>query len=247
MDIFLREILGKVTGILKATNLQSHTVECPAIGDTSPATPPDTAKPSAPNQFESQLLEALASTPIVRQYQNISYRYEYYLNVDVYGRDGNNQRLLPDESPVLMNLASIDNVEFVPTVNITLVAPRRFFRLGVTEVRRKSSCFSTNFLQLPSFFRSFSKLLNASSFSYAPQAIPWSYPKLDKKTMKPLRDDSGDMIWEGYCVDFAHRLSEKLDFDYVLVPAKTGGSGERIPGLNNTWDGLVHDLMTAVC
>lgn len=54
------------------------------------------------------------------------------------------------------------------------------------------------------------------------------------------------MIWQGYCVDFAHRLSEKLDFDYVLVPAKTGGSGERIPGLNNTWDGLVHDLMTAV-
>lgn len=54
------------------------------------------------------------------------------------------------------------------------------------------------------------------------------------------------MIWEGYCVDFAQRLSEKLDFDYVLVPAKTGSMGERIPGLNNTWDGLVHDLMTAV-
>lgn len=70
---------------------------------------------------------------------------------------------------------------------------------------------------------------------------------MDKKSLKPLLDDAGNMIWEGYCVDFARRLSEKLDFDYVLVPAKTGGSGERILGLNNTWDGLVHDLMTAVC
>lgn len=138
MDIFLREILGKLTGLLKSASFQSHTVECPAIGDSSPAAPPDTAKPAAPNQFEGQLLEALASTTVVRQYQNISYRYEYYLNVDVYGRDGNNQRLEADESPVLMDLASIDNVEFIPTTNITLKAPRRFFRLGVTKVTLNS-------------------------------------------------------------------------------------------------------------
>lgn len=160
MDIFLREILGKLTGLLKTTSFQSHTIECPAIGDSSPVAPPDTAKPSAPNQFEGQLLEALASTTVIRQYQNVSYRYEYYLNVDVYGRDGNNQRLEADESPVLMDLASIDNVEFIPTSNITLKAPRRFFRLGVTKV----TC-NSNFHHLQEFWGLFSCFILFFNFS----------------------------------------------------------------------------------
>lgn len=61
-----------------------------------------------------------------------------------------------------------------------------------------------------------------------------------------MLDEDGNSIWEGYCIDFAKRLSEKLNFDYVLVPAKRGDFGDRIPGLNNTWDGLVGDLMTGV-
>lgn len=76
--------------------------------------------------------------------------------------------------------------------------------------------------------------------------MPWSYIKLDPKTSEPLLDEKGNQIWEGYCIDFAKRLSEKLDFDYVLVPTKNGSFGDRIPGMNNTWDGLVGDLTRGV-
>lgn len=69
---------------------------------------------------------------------------------------------------------------------------------------------------------------------------------MNKKTSAPLRYDDGNLIWEGYCIDFAQRLSEKMDFDYVLVPPKRGSFGDRIPSVNNTWDGLVGDLMTGV-
>lgn len=83
------------------------------------------------------------------------------------------------------------------------------------------------------------------------QAIPWSYVKIDPKTSMPLRDEEGNYQWEGYCIDFAKRLSEKLDFDYVLVPPRAGLFGDRVPGLssnNNSgeWDGLVGDLITGV-
>lgn len=132
IDIFLRELFGKLLGFLKTSNLQSHNVNCPSTTESSLSTASGVA--TSPNQFEGQLLEMLTSTPIVKQYKNISYRYEYYVNVDVFGRDGNNQRLEKNESPALMDLATIDNVEFIPTANITLKAPRRFFRLGVTEV-----------------------------------------------------------------------------------------------------------------
>ncbi|XP_055304771.1 ionotropic receptor 25a [Sitodiplosis mosellana] len=76
------------------------------------------------------------------------------------------------------------------------------------------------------------------------QAIPWSYLKMDPKTSTPLLDEQGNVQWDGYCIDFAERLSEKLDFDYVLVPPTRGSFGDRVPGLNNTWDGLVGDLVT---
>lgn len=52
-------------------------------------------------------------------------------------------------------------------------------------------------------------------------------------------------MWEGYCIDFAEKLSQKLDFDYVLVPPKSGSFGERITNIR--WDGLVGDLMSGVC
>lgn len=134
IDIFLRELFGKLLSILKTSNLQSHNVNCPSTTDSSISTASGAATPPTPNQFEGQLLEMLTSTPIVKQYQNISYRYEYYVHVDVFGRDGNDQRLESNESPALMDLATIDNVEFVAAPNVTLKAPRRFFRLGVTQV-----------------------------------------------------------------------------------------------------------------
>lgn len=70
--------------------------------------------------------------------------------------------------------------------------------------------------------------------------------KLDRKTLRPLLDNDGNIIWEGYCIDFAKSLSEKLNFDYVLVPPTSGLFGDRVPGKNNTWDGLVGDLMRGV-
>lgn len=76
------------------------------------------------------------------------------------------------------------------------------------------------------------------------KGLPWSYLKRDAKTKKPLTDANGNLIWEGYCIDFAHKLSQKLDFDYVLVPPKSGSFGERITNIR--WDGLVGDLMTGV-
>lgn len=69
---------------------------------------------------------------------------------------------------------------------------------------------------------------------------------MDPKLPIPLLDEKGNIIWEGYCIDFAQRLAEKMDFDYVLVPPTNGLYGERVPGLNNTWDGLVGDLVTGV-
>lgn len=69
---------------------------------------------------------------------------------------------------------------------------------------------------------------------------------MNPKSSTPLLDEQGNIQWEGYCIDFAKRLSEKLDFDYVLVPPTRGSFGDRVPGLNNTWDGLVGDLVTGV-
>lgn len=77
-------------------------------------------------------------------------------------------------------------------------------------------------------------------------AIPWSYIKIDDKTGEPSRDIDGNVIWEGYCIDFAAKMAETLDFDYVLVPTKNGLFGDRVPHMNNTWDGLVGDLMVGV-
>lgn len=69
---------------------------------------------------------------------------------------------------------------------------------------------------------------------------------MDPKTSAPMTDEKENALWEGYCIDFAKRLSQKMDFDYVLVPPTSGSFGDRVPGLNHTWDGLVGDLITGV-
>lgn len=69
---------------------------------------------------------------------------------------------------------------------------------------------------------------------------------MNAKTSTPMLDGNGNILWEGYCIDFAKRLSEKMDFDYVLVPPTVGSFGDRVPGMNNTWDGLVGDLTHGV-
>lgn len=62
-----------------------------------------------------------------------------------------------------------------------------------------------------------------------------------------MLDEDGNIMWEGYCIDFAKQLAEKLDFDFVLVPPSNGSFGDRVPGLNHTWAGLVGDLIIGVC
>lgn len=195
--------------LLNADNFKSHSPDCAAlVNGTSDIT--TTSSSLEPTAFETRLSESIAETPLLQFLPNSTFKLEYYLKVMVFGRDGNNLRLLADESPVLTELAMIDNSAFNIVSNVSLKAPRRFFRIGVA------------------------------------QAIPWSYVKINPKTSAPMLDEKENTLWEGYCIDFAQRLSEKLDFDYVLVPPKSADFGERVPGKNNTWDGLVGDLMTGV-
>lgn len=166
---------------------------------------------SEPNAFENQLrAEFVQESNIVQLVANTTNRLEYFLNLEIVGRDGNDVPLMANESPVILELAVVDNEAITVTSNVTIKGPRRFFRVGIAP------------------------------------ALPWSYIKLDAKTGEPMRDGDGNEVWEGYCIDFAAKLAQKLDFDYELVPTKNGQFGDRVPHLNNTWDGLVGDLVVGV-
>lgn len=67
------------------------------------------------------------------------------------------------------------------------------------------------------------------------QAIPWSFKAQDPQT--------GEFFWTGYCADFAQKISEVMNFDYVFVEPATGTFGEKV---NGTWDGIVGDLAVGV-
>lgn len=211
MNSFTRELFNKLIAVLHAGNFESHTLNCSTLGDSVSNFDIVPLSNSEPTTFEKKLSEIVQEVPILQFHQNSTYNIEYFLKVMVFGRDGNELPLLVDESPVLTELGTIDNFAFSITPNISLKAPRRFFRIGVA------------------------------------QAIPWSYVKINPKTSLPMLDENGNVMWEGYCIDFAMRLAEKLDFDFVLVPPSNGSFGDRVPGLNHTWDGLVGDLVTGVC
>ncbi|KAF5290625.1 hypothetical protein FQR65_LT01915 [Abscondita terminalis] len=63
-------------------------------------------------------------------------------------------------------------------------------------------------------------------------AIPWSYQEKDPKT--------GKLFWTGYCVEFLHKLSEMLHFDYEWVVPKNGTFGHK--DSKGKWDGLIGDV-----
>ncbi|CAG9763323.1 unnamed protein product [Ceutorhynchus assimilis] len=63
------------------------------------------------------------------------------------------------------------------------------------------------------------------------QAMPWSY--------KEKNPETGESYWTGYCADFAQKLSEVMDFDFVFVEPESGTFGEKI---NGSWNGVVGDL-----
>lgn len=76
--------------------------------------------------------------------------------------------------------------------------------------------------------------------------IPWTMAKIDPKTGRQMVDEKGKPLWEGYCIDFAAKLAEVMNFDYELILPKVGTFGDRIPGKRNAWDGLVGELIIGV-
>lgn len=97
-------------------------------------------------QFETKLSEVIAESTILKFHHNSTFHLEYFLKVMVFGRDGNDLKLYADESPALTELGMIDNTAFTITPNVSLKAPRRFFRVGVAQVRIKSFNNSKTFM-----------------------------------------------------------------------------------------------------
>ncbi|EZA57395.1 ObirIr8a [Ooceraea biroi] len=72
-------------------------------------------------------------------------------------------------------------------------------------------------------------------------AVPWSVSKKDPTTDQEMRNGDAKEIWEGYCIDFVEKLSEKMHFDYDLVIPEDKEFGRRLP--NGEWTGLIGDLV----
>ncbi|XP_046146027.1 ionotropic receptor 25a isoform X1 [Osmia bicornis bicornis] len=70
--------------------------------------------------------------------------------------------------------------------------------------------------------------------------VPWTVAKVDPATGQVLKDENGNEIWEGYCIDFVKKLSEEMQFDYDLVVPQDRQFGKKLP--NGQWNGLIGDL-----
>lgn len=134
MNSFTRELFIKLILVLRTGNFQSHTLNCSILSDGSSDFDIVPLSNSEPTTFEKRLSEIVREVPLLQFYQNSTYNIEYFLKVMVFGRDGNELPLLGDESPVLTELATIDNLAFNIKPNISLKAPRRYFRIGVAQV-----------------------------------------------------------------------------------------------------------------
>ncbi|CAK9815491.1 Ionotropic receptor 25a [Anthophora quadrimaculata] len=71
-------------------------------------------------------------------------------------------------------------------------------------------------------------------------SVPWIVPKMDPVTGQVMKDENGNDMWDGYCVDFIKKLSEEMQFDYDLVVPQDRQFGKKLP--NGQWDGLIGDL-----
>lgn len=132
MDIYLAEAFGKIIDVLRKSNFESMAIDCStAMNGTDLAT---VSKPASIIKFEETFNEHVATSRLLQMYKNSTNIIEYYLKVSVFGRDGNEMAIVSDESPVLTELAMIDNSEFSLTPNVSLTAPRRFFRIGIGQV-----------------------------------------------------------------------------------------------------------------
>jgi glutamate receptor, ionotropic, invertebrate len=72
------------------------------------------------------------------------------------------------------------------------------------------------------------------------ESIPYTYYKRNKITNEILRDNNGNTIYEGYCIDFITELSIRMNFTYELVEPESGKFGEK--DTRGIFDGLVGDL-----
>lgn len=125
-------MLGNVVGLLRANNFALNSFDCSTSSNGTELT--TNSKPATITQFESQLNEMVSSNAILQMYKNSTNSIEFYLKVSIFGRDGNELPIPSDESPILTELAMIDNNEFSLTTNVSLKGPRRFFRVGIAWV-----------------------------------------------------------------------------------------------------------------
>lgn len=140
MHVFIRELISKIVPVLRVDDFKAYSPDCSVLVNGSSELSPTSSNPDS-TQFEMRLFETAASSPMLQFYKNTTFMLEYYLKIMVFGRDGNNLPLPVDESPVLTELAMIDNSAFSITPNVTLKAPRRFFRIGVAQVKNDKSSF----------------------------------------------------------------------------------------------------------
>lgn len=132
MDIYLAEAFGKIVDVMRKNNFESNAIDCTtSMNGTDLAS---VSKPKSIVEFEEALNEHVATTRMLQMYKNSTTTIEYYAKVSVFGRDGNEMPIVSDESPILTELALIDHSQFSLTPNVSLTAPRRFFRIGIGQV-----------------------------------------------------------------------------------------------------------------
>lgn len=122
--------------VLRVDGFKSSSLDCSSLlsGTTDFAA---TFSQNEPTAFENRMAEAFSGVPLIQMYSNSTFKVEYYLKMMVFGRDDNTLQLPADQSPVLTELAMIDNTAFNIKPNISLKAPRRFFRVGISHVIRR--------------------------------------------------------------------------------------------------------------
>lgn len=119
--------------MLRVDSFKSNLLDCSNLlnGTTDFSA---TFSQNEPTVFENRMAEAFNGAPLIQVYSNSTFKVEYYLKMMVFGRDENNLQFPADESPILTELAMIDNTAFNVKPNVSIKAPRRFFRVGVAQV-----------------------------------------------------------------------------------------------------------------
>lgn len=62
---------------------------------------------------------------------------------------------------------------------------------------------------------------------------------------KSSRTGTGDIEYEGFCIDLLNKLSERLGFEYKIQIVSDGKYGEQLNGTDQ-WDGMIGELLNGV-